>query len=68
MEARKKEAGIGITSSEKAKPTGKQLFLNGSKMDSSDIALLDSGIEAIEINEALFQDDENLDIELSDDD
>ena len=37
-------------------------------MDSSDIALLDSGIEAIEINEALFQDDENLDIELSDDD
>ena len=68
IEARKKEIGTEPLGNEKIKPTGKQLFLNDSKMDNSDIALLDSGLEAIEINEALFQDDENLDIEFSDED
>merc|ERR1719414_902742 len=65
LEAKKKESGDNVLN-ETRKPTGKQLFLTDSKMDSSDVALLDSGIEAIEINESLFQDDENLDIELSD--
>ncbi|XP_075257726.1 RWD domain-containing protein 1-like [Convolutriloba macropyga] len=52
------------------KITGKQLFLQDNKLDSSDLAFLEGGIETMEINESLFQEEDDFDIEddeLSDD-
>ncbi|XP_063729346.1 RWD domain-containing protein 1-like [Symsagittifera roscoffensis] len=45
------------------KMTGKQLFLQDAKMDSSDLEFLETAVGTMEINESLFQDDEDFEIE-----
>jgi len=45
------------------KLTGKQLFLLDNKLDESDLAFLESGVGTMEINESLFQEEDDFEIE-----
>lgn len=48
------------------KPTGKELFMKDATLDDSDVKFLQEEGESVEVDESLFQDMEDLDIELED--
>ncbi|XP_052002181.1 RWD domain-containing protein 1-like isoform X2 [Xyrauchen texanus] len=54
--------------SAKGKPTGKQLFETDHNLDTSDIQFLEDGGNSVEVDESLFQDIDDLDLDEDDPD